>query len=46
LRKGLLTAEEVAGIEAQVRSTIDAAVAFASSSPYPELAELTSDVYA
>jgi pyruvate dehydrogenase E1 component alpha subunit len=46
LRKGLLTAEEVAAIEAQVRSKIDAAVAFASSSPYPELAELTSDVYA
>jgi TPP-dependent pyruvate/acetoin dehydrogenase alpha subunit len=46
LREGLLSAGEVAQIEARVRATMDAAVAFASSSPYPELAELTADVYA
>jgi TPP-dependent pyruvate/acetoin dehydrogenase alpha subunit len=46
LRKGLLTAKEVAEIEARVHSAIEAAVAFATASPYPELAELTTDVYA
>jgi pyruvate dehydrogenase E1 component alpha subunit len=46
LREGFLTAAEVAEIEAAVRATMDGAVEFASSSPYPELAELTTDVYA
>jgi pyruvate dehydrogenase E1 component alpha subunit len=46
LRNGLLTAAEVAQIEAGVRSTMDAAVQFATSSPYPEASELTTDVYA
>ena len=46
LRKGLLTAAEVAEIEARVRFAMDTAVAFASASPYPELSELTADVYA
>lgn len=46
LRQGLLTSAEVAQIEAQVRSTMDGAVSFAASSPYPEFAELTTGVYA
>ena len=46
LREGLLSAEEVAQMETRVRSTIEAAVAFAGSSPYPELAELTTEIYA
>jgi pyruvate dehydrogenase E1 component alpha subunit len=46
LRKGLLTAQEIAEIETVVRSTIEGAVAFATSSPYPEPAELMTDVYA
>jgi len=46
LGKGLLTTTELAQIEARVRSTMDTAVAFAISSPYPELAELTTDIYA
>jgi len=46
LREGLLTEVEVGRIEARVRSRMEAAVAFASSSPYPELAELTTEVYA
>ena len=46
LRNALLTADDIAQIEARVNSTIEAAATFAGSSPYPELAELTSDVYA
>ena len=46
LRKGFLTAAEVAAIEARVRSTMDSAASFALSSPYPEPAELTTGVYA
>lgn len=33
-------------MRARVASAIDAAVAFAQASPYPELSELTTDVYA
>jgi pyruvate dehydrogenase E1 component alpha subunit len=46
LRQGFLTAAEIAEIEARVRSTMDAAAAFATSSPYPDPAELTTEVYA
>jgi pyruvate dehydrogenase E1 component alpha subunit len=46
LRQGFLTAAEIAGIEARVRSTMDAAADFAAASPYPDPAELTTDVYA
>ncbi|HYD65435.1 thiamine pyrophosphate-dependent dehydrogenase E1 component subunit alpha [Azospirillum sp.] len=45
-RDGVLGAEEIRGIEAQARHTMDRAVAFADASPYPGLEELTSDVYA
>jgi pyruvate dehydrogenase E1 component alpha subunit len=46
LRQGFLTGAEIAEIEDRVRSTMDQAAAFAVSSPYPDLAELTTDVYA
>jgi pyruvate dehydrogenase E1 component alpha subunit len=46
LRRGLLTATEIPQIEAGVRSTMDAAVEFATASPYPNLEEITTDVYA
>ena len=46
LREGLLSAEVIAQMETRVRSTIESAVAFAGSSPYPELAELTTEIYA
>ena len=46
LRWGLLTAAEIPQIEAAVRSTMDAAVDFATASPYPNLEEITTDVYA
>jgi pyruvate dehydrogenase E1 component alpha subunit len=46
LENGRLTAASLATMEAQVRQRIDAAVAFAADSPFPELAELVTDVYA
>ncbi|MBZ5645264.1 MAG: thiamine pyrophosphate-dependent dehydrogenase E1 component subunit alpha [Acidobacteriia bacterium] len=46
VREGLLSAEDVAQMETRVRSTIESAVAFAGSSPYPELSELTTEIYA
>ncbi len=46
VERGTLTAEGVAAIEARVSERLDAAFAFASSSPYPDVAELTTDVYA
>jgi pyruvate dehydrogenase E1 component alpha subunit len=45
-RRGLLTAAEIARMETRVRSTMDAAVEFAGSSPYPGPEEITTDVYA
>lgn len=46
LENGRLTAADLAAMETQVRQRIDAAVAFAADSPFPELAELVTDVYA
>lgn len=46
LREGLRCFEEVAQMETRVRSKIESAAAFAGSSPYPELSELTTEVYA
>jgi pyruvate dehydrogenase E1 component alpha subunit len=46
LADGTLTASDLAAIEARLRERIDTAVAFAAAAPYPELSELTTDVYA
>lgn len=46
LLAGGLSADAVAAMEAAARQRIDAAVAFAADSPFPELAELVTDVYA
>jgi pyruvate dehydrogenase E1 component alpha subunit len=46
IRRGLLTAGEIARMESRVRSTMDGAVDFAGSSPYPSHEEITTDVYA
>ncbi|MCZ6677515.1 MAG: thiamine pyrophosphate-dependent dehydrogenase E1 component subunit alpha [Candidatus Poribacteria bacterium] len=42
---GLLTADELDAIDARVDNAIDAAVAFAANSPFPDPAEVTTDVY-
>ena len=44
-QQGLLTNEELDAIDARVRQSIDNAVTFADSSPYPELSEIATDVY-
>jgi pyruvate dehydrogenase E1 component alpha subunit len=41
-----LTSADIAAIEARVHDTIERAVAFAHASPFPELSELTTDIYA
>jgi pyruvate dehydrogenase E1 component alpha subunit len=46
LESGRLSAAAMAGMEATAQQRIDAAVAFASDSPFSELAELVTDVYA
>lgn len=46
LQQGLLGAGDIERIEGAVRQRIEAAVEFAAASPYPELSELTMDVYA
>ena len=43
---GRLTADECAAIAQRAQATIDAALEFAKSSPDPDPAELTRDVYA
>lgn len=43
---GIATEEQLAEIEATVETQIDEAVEFALASPFPDLAELTRDVYA
>jgi acetoin:2,6-dichlorophenolindophenol oxidoreductase subunit alpha len=45
LDRGLLTATEMADIEARVKKTIDDAVQFAESAPYPAVEEVLTDVY-
>lgn len=42
---GIATEEELTAIEADIERQIDAAVEFALASPFPELGELTTDVY-
>lgn len=44
--QGLLTGEELDTIDVLVRQRIEDAVAFADRSPYPELSEVVTDVYA
>ncbi|HJW08537.1 MAG TPA: thiamine pyrophosphate-dependent enzyme, partial [Holophagaceae bacterium] len=44
--KGLLQPAGFAAMEARCREVMDGAEAFASDSPFPELSELTTDVYA
>ena len=41
-----LTSSDLAAIDARVQGTIERAVAFAHASPFPEPAELVTDVYA
>lgn len=41
-----LTSGDIEGLEARAAARLDAAVAFAQASPYPEAAELLTDVYA
>ena len=43
---GMATAEELAGITADIQKAVDEAVAYAEASPYPEPSELMDDVYA
>jgi pyruvate dehydrogenase E1 component alpha subunit len=43
---GLITKEAIEEIEAEIEQRIDAAVEFALASPFPELDELTRDVFA
>jgi TPP-dependent pyruvate/acetoin dehydrogenase alpha subunit len=42
----VLTAKEVEEMKTRVKQTIASAAAFAEASPYPDLSELTTDVYA
>ncbi|MFC4295001.1 thiamine pyrophosphate-dependent dehydrogenase E1 component subunit alpha [Novosphingobium tardum] len=46
IAEGIASEAELAAIEAEVEARIDAAVEFALASPFPELDELTRDVYA
>jgi pyruvate dehydrogenase E1 component alpha subunit len=46
IAEGIATETELAGIEADIEARIDEAVEFALASPFPELDELTKDVYA
>ena len=46
LRAGAIRAQDLARIEADIERRIDAAVAFANDSPYPDLHQMTTDVYA
>jgi acetoin:2,6-dichlorophenolindophenol oxidoreductase subunit alpha len=41
-----LTSSDLGAIEARVQDAVERAVAFAHASPFPELAELATDVYA
>ena len=41
-----ITADEFVEIENRVKQSMDAAAQFAADSPYPDLSELTTDVYA
>ncbi len=45
LERGLLSEPEMAEIEARAKKTIDEAVQFAESAPYPAVEEVLTDVY-
>lgn len=44
-QQGLLSNEDLDAIDARIRQSIENAVTFADSSPYPEVSEITTDVY-
>jgi len=46
IAESIASEDELAAIEAEIESRIDRAVEFALASPFPELDELTKDVYA
>ncbi|HEY6868539.1 MAG TPA: thiamine pyrophosphate-dependent dehydrogenase E1 component subunit alpha [Novosphingobium sp.] len=46
IAEGIATEEQLAAIEAEIETQIDEAVEFALASPFPELDELTKDVFA
>lgn len=46
ITEGIATEAELVDMEAGIEADIDAAVEFALASPFPELSELTTDVYA
>jgi TPP-dependent pyruvate/acetoin dehydrogenase alpha subunit len=45
-RRGILTAAQIAQIEAEARTVIDAAAEFAVNSPYPAAEEIYTDIHA
>ena len=45
IEQGIASEDELAAMEADIESQLDAAVAFALASPLPDLSELTKDVY-
>jgi len=44
--EGIASESELAAIEADIEAQLDEAVDFALASPFPDLGELTRDVYA
>ena len=46
LKEGVLTPDALIQMEQRVKETIERATDFAGSSPFPETAELLTDVYA
>jgi len=46
LEAGVLTEGELAHLQQRVAAVVDAALAFAQNSPWPDVRELTTDVYA
>lgn len=46
MQRGVVSADDIAQFEAEIAAEIDAAVAFAKSSPFPARVALMSDVYA
>jgi pyruvate dehydrogenase E1 component alpha subunit len=46
IQQSMVTAQDFDAVDARVNKMIDDAVAFSDSSPYPELSEVDTDVYA
>ncbi|HWI15326.1 MAG TPA: thiamine pyrophosphate-dependent dehydrogenase E1 component subunit alpha, partial [Burkholderiales bacterium] len=46
IEQGLITPTDIELMQARVRRTVEDALAFAHASPFPDAAELTTDVYA